>query len=301
LLLGKPEEGTARVLVVDDDETVLDLVEVLLQPEGITVERLADPRTFWRRLSECSPDLVVLDEELPHISGLELCRVIRSDAQWCNLPVMFLTARTDPDYVRSVFAVGADDYVAKPIVGPELSARIRNRLERSRLLRQLAETDPLTGVANRRRSEEDIHHLVALAARTGSALSVAAIDLDHFKQVNDIHGHASGDVVLRRLGAFLRQTVRTNDVVGRWGGEEFLLGLFAANRHDAANRLRTLMDSFSTVRFWGEDRAFSVTFSAGVASYPDDGVNLAELYRAADRALYAAKSAGRACVLEAGA
>jgi diguanylate cyclase (GGDEF)-like protein len=300
MLLGQPDDETPCVLLVDDDEAVLEVVELMLQKEGIKVEKMTDPRGFWHRLSESTPDLVILDEMLPHISGLELCRVIRSDGQWFNLPVMFLTSRTDAAYVEQVFAAGADDFVAKPIVGPELVARIRNRLERSRLLRQLAEIDPLTGVANRRRSEEDLHHLAALAARTGCALSVAVVDVDLFTDVNDAYGHAIGDGVLRRLGAFLRETLRTNDVVGRWGGEEFVLGLFGASRRDAAGRLRRLLATFSSVKFGADGgREFSVSFSAGVAAYPTDGLTIPDLYRAADRALYEAKRAGRSRVAEA--
>ncbi|MBV9773962.1 MAG: response regulator [Gemmatimonadetes bacterium] len=120
-----------RILAVDDDPQILDALRALLEPHGIRVQGLENPLRFWTTLEEASPDLVVLDVDMPYLSGIELCRVLRSDLKRGNLPVVFLTASTDPDTVYRVFAAGADDYVAKPIIGPELVARIRNRLERA--------------------------------------------------------------------------------------------------------------------------------------------------------------------------
>ena len=122
----------ARVLCVDDDPHQLDAVRALLEPHGLDVHTTTDPLHFWTRLGEVNPDLLVLDIEMPHVNGIELCRVVRADPRWRSLPVVFLTARTEAETVYRVFAAGADDYVAKPFVGPELIARIRNRLGRAR-------------------------------------------------------------------------------------------------------------------------------------------------------------------------
>lgn len=128
-----PRPGRApRILCVDDDPALLAAVEAVLGPRGIEVRTLDDPLHFWTRLGEVAPDLLVLDIDMPHVNGIELCRVVRADARWRSLPVVFLTARTEPETVYRVFAAGADDYVAKPFVGPELEARIRNRLDRAR-------------------------------------------------------------------------------------------------------------------------------------------------------------------------
>jgi DNA-binding response OmpR family regulator len=121
-----------RILCVDDDPALLAAVEAVLGPRGIEVHTLDDPLHFWARLGEVAPDLLVLDIEMPHVNGIELCRVVRADARWRSLPVVFLTARVEPETVYRVFAAGADDFVAKPFVGPELEARIRNRLDRAR-------------------------------------------------------------------------------------------------------------------------------------------------------------------------
>ena len=122
----------ARVLCVDDDPHQLHAVRALLEPHGLEVHTSADPLHFWTRLSEVRPDLLVLDIDMPHVNGIELCRVVRADPRWRALPVVFLTARIEAETVYRVFAAGADDYVAKPFVGPELIARIRNRLDRPR-------------------------------------------------------------------------------------------------------------------------------------------------------------------------
>ncbi|MBD2460968.1 response regulator [Oscillatoria sp. FACHB-1407] len=127
----------ARLMAVDDDPKVLALLQTLLEPWGLHVTTLDDSRRFWETLEQTAPDLLILDVEMPHVGGIELCQVVRNDAQWGGLPILFLTAHTDAEIVNRVFAAGADDFVSKPIVGPELVARIISRLERIKLLQNL--------------------------------------------------------------------------------------------------------------------------------------------------------------------
>ncbi len=136
-LLQKSSKTEAKLLLVDDDPQILDVVRTLLEPWGFNLTLLDDPQQFWDTLEQTTPDLLILDVEMPELSGIDLCQVVRNDPRWSELPVLFLSARTDIETIQSVFTVGADDYVSKPIVGPELVARILNRLERTKILRKL--------------------------------------------------------------------------------------------------------------------------------------------------------------------
>jgi diguanylate cyclase (GGDEF)-like protein len=297
--LARDRLAATRVLVVDDDPAVLDAMRALLQPHDLKVSILADPLHFWETLERVAPELLILDVDMPSINGPELCRTVRNDPRWSGLAVIFATARTDAATVEEVFGAGADDYIAKPIVGPELVNRVANRLERIRLYRAQAETDYLTGLANRSKSDEGLAQLAALAERFTEPLSVAMLDLDRFKLVNDRHGHAVGDSVLRRLGEHLRHDFRGNDVVGRWGGEEFIVGMYGMTRKNGVKRLTETLERFGEEEFTGNQEVLRASFSAGVAEYPRDGCDLKTVLRAADEALYRAKTAGRARVMEA--
>ncbi|MDJ0619832.1 MAG: response regulator [Calothrix sp. MO_192.B10] len=135
--------GEAHILVVDDDPQIGAVLHTLLQPWGIKVTKLRNPQRFWQTLETVAPDLLILDVEMPAVSGLELCQVVRNDPQWSDLPILFLTVHQDPNIINQVFSVGADDFVSKPIVGPELVTRIINRLERIKLRQRVTQSQPL--------------------------------------------------------------------------------------------------------------------------------------------------------------
>lgn len=146
----------ARVLVVGDDPQLVAVLHALLEPQGLHMITLSDPLRFWDSLEEVSPDILVLDVETPHGSRIELLQVVRNDPRWAALPVLFVTADTDPDTVRRIFASGADDVVSKPVIGTELAARILNRLERTRVLRSMTSSDGLTGAASHRKLRDRV-------------------------------------------------------------------------------------------------------------------------------------------------
>lgn len=290
-------EAERHVLALDDDPIVLAALRSLLETRGIRVTQLSDPLLFWETLERERPDLVVLDFEMPHASGPELCRVVRSDARWGALPVLVLTGRTDPDSIERVFAAGADDFVAKPFVGPELVSRIENRLERARFQKLFAETDALTGVANRAHSEEAIIQLLRMATRHRAAVAVAVVAADGVHDINDRWGHAAGDDALRRVARALRGVLRSEDAVGRWGGKEFVLAMYGAGKDDAVQRLSEALDRLSESPLSVGGEKAPVTFSAGVAEAPGDGADLPALYRAAAQQ---ARAAGAGRVLPVG-
>lgn len=290
---------STRVLIVDDDPAVLGAMRVLLAAQDLEVSTLADPLRFWETLEEVAPELLILDVDMPGVNGPELCRTVRNDPRWSAVAVIFATAHTDAATVEEAFSAGADDYIAKPIVAGELVNRVANRLERIRLFRAQAETDYLTGLATRAKADKDLAHLAALADRFSEPLSVAMLDVDSFKLVNDRYGHPVGDSVLRRLGEHLRRDFRGTDVIGRWGGEEFIVGMYGMTRQDGVRRLSDTLGRFGEEEFTDGRETARVSFSAGVAEYPLDGSDLGAVSRAADEALYRAKAAGRARVLAA--
>ncbi|MBD0343859.1 MAG: response regulator, partial [Coleofasciculus sp. Co-bin14] len=127
----------AKLLIVDDDPQLLDFLRTLLEPWAFRLTLQHDPKQFWTTLEQSAPDLLILDIEMPELSGIDLCQVVRNDPRWSELPVLFLSAYIDAKTVHRVFSVGADDYVSKPVVGPELVARVLNRLERTKIRQKL--------------------------------------------------------------------------------------------------------------------------------------------------------------------
>ncbi|MEO0854051.1 MAG: response regulator, partial [Cyanobacteria bacterium J06648_11] len=258
--------ATSRVLVVDDDPAVLQTVRNLLEPWGMEVSLLADPEQFWTTLSDIRPDLLVLDVHLPHFSGIELCQVVHHDPQWSDLPVLMLADRADEEIVHQLFAAGAADYARKPIVSPELVARVLARLERSHLLRTVSETDRTTGIANRRRSTRELNQLLNLAARQKRPFSLAIAD------VKGLDGDTKrADRVLQTLGDHLRKTFRQEDVVSRWTKTAFVLGLYDMSERNGIKRLYKALDRFTLPQEWQAKEPFApLNCTVGIAQYAED-------------------------------
>jgi len=272
----------AMVMAVDDDPQVLTALQRLLIPWGLQVSILDDPLRFLETLEATRPDLLILDVEMPQVNGIELCQVVRNDSRWADLPILFLTAHADAETMHRVFVAGADDYVCKPIVGPELLTRIFNRLERSRLLRNFAETDALTGVANRRKSTHALTEFLQWCRHCQQPFCFALIQLNHLKQINQQYGHDIGDQVLARFGEQLRQVFRGEEVVGRWGGAEFVVGMAGISKQEGMQRLATLKKTLQQFEFRAASGTpFRANFSASILQYPQDGSDLQALYQAA--------------------
>lgn len=290
-----PAADTITVLAVDDDVLVLNRLQDCLPPWGIDPVTLSDSSQFWETLKSTTPDLLMLDVDMPNINGIELCRVVRSDNNWNDLPILFLSSRQDADTIYRIYDAGADDYIPKPFTEPELVTRIFNRLERNQLLRSLAETDQLTGAANRRQAIKELERYLTLTKRYHQTLCVVILDLDHFKQINDSYGHAMGDRVLRRVVQIFQQLLRGEDIVARWGGEEFLIGMYGITKQKAADRINQLLMTIKQEVFTVSESTatFHISFSAGIAEAPQDAHELDQLCQLADMALYQAKDSGR--------
>lgn len=300
-MLGTTDGAVRRVLVVDDDAPLLAAVVEQLRGPRLEVVTLDDPLRFWETLERTRPDVLLLDEHMPSLSGSELCTVLRGDPRWAGLPVLFMTRSTDDETVRRVFACGADDFVPKPFAGPELRTRIEGRLERQRLQRVVAEQDPLTGVSNRRHAVNGLEQIVATASRYRQPASIALIDVDGMRDLLMLHGEAAGDAVLRRIGRLLVEAARPDEVVGRWSGDAFVLGFIGTDRDEAVRRLREVAERLRLDGVSTDDGVrLDVSFGAGVAAYPVDGHDVSTLVRAADQALHAARREGTSMVLPAG-
>jgi diguanylate cyclase (GGDEF)-like protein len=286
------------ILIADDDPDILMLLGLLLERDGYRVVRASDGVEALQLAKETSPDLCVLDVSMPGADGYAVCRELQTLGPVAP-PVIFLTANAHTSARVNGLDAGAVDYVVKPFDRDELKARVRAALRQKTardVLAVEAATDTLTGLLNRSQLESTADELVALAERSERPLSCLMIDLDHFKHVNDTHGHAAGDAVLVETARRFAGTVRKVDVLVRYGGEEFLVLLPDTPVIGAitiAGRLRESLEA-GPVILSGEAGtiAIAVRASVGVASWTA-GMSAADLIAHADRALYRAKALGR--------
>ena len=277
----KPKKTQAKVLLVDDDKMILRLVRTLLEPWGINVTTLNNSLKFWDELESVQPDLVILDVQMPTIDGIELCQLLRNDSRWSWLPIIFLTGQRDTDTIQQVFSSGADDFINKPVVAPELITRIFNRLERNRLLREQAEINPLTGLSNRQRATKDLERLLNLANNYQQCFCLAVLNVDDLQVINRKYGHGVGDKMLRRLAVLLQKELRDEDIVSSWNGGEFLIGMYGITRGYGIEWLAEILEILRMIEFDAADTKLNISFSAGVSQYPEDGNTIQALYQSA--------------------
>lgn len=283
-----------RTLIVDDDPDFTDRVALLLRGEGLDVRVMRSSENLIEVLEGWQPELLILDLNLPEVSGLAVCRALRNSARWQTLPVLVVTSNLDDETRLAAYRAGASDFLSKPPLDDEILARVRVRLDYARLLVERSEQDYLTGLLLRRAFHDAAERLLSLSKRENRPVSLVLMDLDGFKEINDTYGHLSGDRVLAALGQLLRQRFRIEDVRGRWGGEEFILMLASQDASFCATAVERLLHEFSNIAFTGAaGETFHATFTAGIATYPDDGTSLEALLRRADERLYRGKRDGR--------
>lgn len=297
-LLSARSGGRPRILLVDDDQDFVHVVASVLGQEGMLVKVVESGARILAEMNDFHPDLLLLDVNMPGLSGYDVCRLVRGESRYHDLPVIVLTAATGLENRLAAFESGADDYLPKPIAKVELLTRVKVRLERSRLLRERANLDVLTGLPIRRAFMEELDKMVQESERNGLIFSLALIDVDHFKQINDSHGHLAGDRVLAALGQLLKKRFRVEDIRGRWGGEEFIVAFRHIPRNTARGALQRALEELSKLEFKGDrDESFSISFSSGIVEYPAESKDLSDLLRRSDEKLYRAKEAGRNCII----
>ena len=296
-----PEVPTpTKVLVIDDSEPIHKLVAARLRPEGLEVVCELDGERGIERAVSDPPDLILLDVELPDLDGFEVCRRMKEHPATRDVPIIFLTGTTSTDSKVRGLDLGAVDYVTKPFDQVELRARVRAALRTKRLqdiLEQQSFLDGLTGLWNRAYMDRRMESELNVTRRYGRPLSLVLADVDHFKAVNDTHGHLFGDVVLQGVAEALRAHARRSDIVNRYGGEEFAILLVDTDLHAAmyvAERLRVAIEER---RFEVHGELQRVTASLGISCSRNLSGELSceQMIATADSALYAAKDAGRDC------
>ena len=305
-------ETGARILVVDDHEDNIEVLRLRLESWGYHTDAVNDGAAALRSVEQSPPDLILLDVMMPEVSGIEVARRVKANRSLPFIPIIMQTALDSTEAKVEGLEAGADDYITKPIDFAELKARLRSMLRIKRLqealeererellevnerLRHMSQTDGLTGLDNRRHLNDRLEEMFQHAQRLAEPFSCVMCDLDHFKSVNDTHGHQAGDEVLKQLSAILKDEAREIDRVGRYGGEEFMV-LLPGTVLDAAvtfaERVRKQVEAHT---FTFDGTSIRRTASFGVSAWPHPRIppDCDALVRAADDALYVAKEMGR--------
>ncbi|MCG3111869.1 MAG: diguanylate cyclase [Candidatus Manganitrophus sp. SB1] len=303
----------AKILVVDDSPFEAKHSKVLLEREGHEVLVAENGMQGMKLIKLERPDLILLDLVLPDISGREVCRWAKLNAETQSIPIIILTARTDVKERVAGLEDGANDYVTKPCDDSELKARIdavlrektlRDQLEKKnteyeelmRKFERMAITDPVTGLFNRRRFEEMLAQEFERYRRYGTPFTCLMIDVDHFKRINDTYGHDVGDLVLKETAQTIQAQIRGVDMVSRYGGDEFAVLLSQQKGEEAVKAAGRILRHVKQLRFKEMKKGEKITLSIGIAALPDpDLKEMDQMMQCADYALYKAKKNGRDC------
>lgn len=298
--MSKINKNKPIVLIVDDEPHNLKVLARLLEKEydirvAKTGEKCIEIATGKEKV-----DLILLDINLPEIDGYEVCKRLKENSKTRSISIIFITGRTNAKDEEKGFLLGANDYIVKPFIPIVVAARVRNQINlklRTDELEENANTDSLTGLANRRTYEEQLKKLWNHCLREHHLMSIIMVDIDHFKLYNDHYGHGAGDICLRQVAqTFLKIGERALDVVARYGGEEFVIILPNTDSYSAQTLAETIRDLVFNLHIPHAQSQTSpyITVSLGVAtSMPTPSSSALELAKKADKALYKAKQGGR--------
>jgi diguanylate cyclase (GGDEF)-like protein len=303
-----------RILIADDDATSRLVLEAMGSKLGHQCVVAQDGSRAWELLSSEGIDVLLTDWQMPGVDGPELCRRVRNELSGSYIYIVLITGLGNPEQVLEGMGAGADDYLVKPVDAFAVQTRLVAAERVTNLHRQVAHfrekleqanfelldrslTDPLTGLGNRRRMEEDLARTHAQALRMERAYGMVLFDIDHFKLYNDHYGHLAGDEALRQIARCLGRVVRAGESSYRYGGEEFLVLLPDCNAEEAAIAARRICGEVANTAIPHDARPTAppfVTLSGGVSCWkPGSVFSVTELLNQADKALFSAKSAGR--------
>lgn len=287
------EQEKYRVLVVEDSRVAVALIQRTLAEHGIDSRAIGDPCTMLEVLEAYRPDLILMDMYMPRFNGVEATRVLRQMSAYQSIPIVYLSGESEIGMQVEALRLGGDQFLIKPFNPVLLAAVVKTKIERFRETQRSSRLDGLTGLLNHTAAKARLKAMVSQATHNAeNFITVAMIDIDHFKSINDTYGHPVGDQVIRGLAWLLKARLRSSDLIGRYGGEEFLLALpevDPALAHSVIDRIRA---DFAALPHAHPGGALYATFSAGISVYPDIDA-AASLTEAADSALLNAKSMGR--------
>ena len=294
-LVQRDEEETHRVLVVDDSATAATLIQRSLRQHGIESLAINDPRNLIAAAADFRPDAILMDMYMPFCTGVEVTSALRQVPEYKALPVIYLSSETDIVQQVEALRLGGDQFLTKPINPIVLASVVKTKIERYREMLYAGRHDSLTGLLNHSTAKIQLEQLLANAPPSGQ-LVVAMIDIDRFKGINDSYGHPVGDQVIRSLAWLLRGRLRNSDLIGRYGGEEFILALPDTGVARAMALLDSIREDFSALPHAHAHGAVHASFSGGIAALTDFRT-ASSLIEAADSALLEAKRNGRNQVL----
>ncbi|OHX14946.1 diguanylate cyclase response regulator [Chromobacterium sphagni] len=281
-----------RVLIVEDMASLAGLYTQVLAAHGVEATSETNPEKVPERIEQLSPDLILMDMYMPQCNGIELAKVIRQQRLLDGIPIVFLSVEKRQVVQLDALTLGIDGFLTKPVAPEELVVTVINRARRYRKLRSYIANDSLTGLLNHSHLHGQMDSGILRARRDSLPLSLAMLDLDYFKRINDTYGHQAGDQVLLNLARFLKERLRRTDLVGRYGGEEFAIVLGGMPIMRAHQIMDSLRQDFSQLEQQAENRSFRQTFSVGISSLQtaEDSISLVQQ---ADEMLYRAKEEGR--------
>ncbi len=290
-LVQTENQEKSQVLIVEDSRVALTSIERTLAQHGIDSFSINSPDKLFDALEVYKPDLILMDMHMPKFNGVEATRVLRQTEAYATIPIVYLSAESEVSMQVEALRLGGDQFLMKPFNPVLLAAVVEAKVARFREMQRSTQIDSLTGLLNHASSKTKLAAMLRDLG-PGHEFSVIMLDIDHFKSINDSYGHPVGDVVIRTLAYLLKGRLRSVDLVGRYGGEEYIIGLPGIGADKAADVMNQIRLDFAQLpqRYFGG--VFYTTFSAGASSYPhfDSAETLIE---AADNALFQAKRLGR--------
>lgn len=287
------KDGQPFILVVDDETSMLMFLKEELEKYGWIVMVVSDPIKAITAFYDMRPDCIIIDIHMQKKNGFELLAFLKEKLKQWLVPTVMISIDNSKNNRMKTFEMGADDFLAKPFDIDELYVRVKRHIERKTLIDNLILTDELTRVYNRKYTPFAYDTMCSSIGRTEESFSLAVVDLDHFKNVNDHYGHLIGDIVLKDFAALLIDQCRSGDIVIRYGGEEFLVFMERVSARQGKEILDHLLHEFQNLSFTVGEERFSCSFSAGIVEVNRATDSLDYWIKLADDALYKAKSLGR--------